>query len=149
MIFMVSSAQGITDLFDFLFVSFCRFLFSGLLSCLSFYVSTNDKKIKTKRSRIRGSEDPRTFPLCTGVFSCLANPSSFFSRMNFLAHPGGWIIPWNMGHLIPLLSYNSLFNLNGVTQFEGYDRSSSVKRNQVVVAELVFELQSAQKKGYC
>ena len=85
MIFMVSSAQGITDLFDFLFVSFCRFLFSGLLSCLSFYVSTNDKKIKTKRSRI--------FPLCTGVFSCLANPSSFFSRMNFLAHPGGWIIP--------------------------------------------------------
>ena len=59
MIFMVSSAQGITDLFDFLFVSFCRFLFSGLLSCLSFYVSTNDKKIKTKRSRIRGSEDPR------------------------------------------------------------------------------------------
>ena len=57
MIFMVSSAQGITDLFDFLFVSFCRFLFSGLLSCLSFYVSTNDKKIKTKRWRIRGSED--------------------------------------------------------------------------------------------
>ena len=54
MIFMVSSAQGITDLFDFLFVSFCRFLFSGLLSCLSFYVSTNDKKIKTKKSRIRG-----------------------------------------------------------------------------------------------
>ena len=53
-----------------------------------------------------------------------------------------------MGHLIPLLSYNSLFNLNGVTQFEGYDRSSSVKRNQVVVAKLVFELQSAQKKGY-
>ena len=53
-----------------------------------------------------------------------------------------------MGHLIPLLSYNSLFNLNGLTQFEGYDRSSSVKRNQVVVAELVFELQSAQKKGY-
>ena len=53
-----------------------------------------------------------------------------------------------MGHLIPLLSYNSLFNLKGVTQFEGYDRSSSVKRTQVVVAELVFELQSAQKKGY-
>lgn len=54
MIFVVSSAQGITDLFDFLFVSFCRLSFSGLLSCLSFHVSTNDKKIKTKRSRIRG-----------------------------------------------------------------------------------------------
>ena len=33
-----------------------------------------------------------------------------------------------MGHLIPLLSDNSLFNLNGVTQFEGNDCLSSVKK---------------------
>lgn len=58
MIFMVSSAQGITDLFDFFFMSFGRLFFSGLLSCLSFYVSTNDKKNKNKKI-----EDPRTFPL--------------------------------------------------------------------------------------
>ena len=85
MIFMVSSAQGITDLFDFLFVSFCRFLFSGLLSCLSFYVSTNDKKIKTKRSRIRGSED---LPLMYGCIFLSRKPLQFFLKDEFLSTSG-------------------------------------------------------------
>ena len=87
MIFMVSSAQGITDLFDFLFVSFCRFLFSGFLSCLSFYVSTNDKKIKTKRWRIRGSED---LPLMYGCIFLSRKPLQFFLKDEFLS-TSGWL----------------------------------------------------------
>ena len=130
MIFMVSSDQGIICLI-FCLCLFVGFYFLGFcLACL--FVSTNDKKRKTKRPRIR-RPSPYVLSLVRvyfriSVFSCLANPSSFFSRMNFLAHTDGWIIPLKMGHLIPLLSDNSLLNLNGVTQFEGNDSLSSMKK---------------------
>lgn len=66
--------------------------------------------------------------------------------MNFLAHTDGWIIPLKMGHLIPLLSDSSLLNLNGVTQFEGNDRLSSVKKISFWSPNLFLKYKALKKK---